>query len=229
MRTRTLFHPELAAGRLVLDDEEAHHARSVLRLRPGMSVRLVDGRGREAAAEVVAVERHRLVCEAQTPRMVPAPPASRLRVAVAAPKGARFDDTVRALTELGVGCIAPLRCDRAQRVPDLARGRRIAREALKQCRRADLPAIGPVLDIETVARGGGACIVLDREGLAPQPGAPQDTTMVIGPEGGLSPEECACLRAAGARFIRLVQPVLRIETAAVAAAAVWAAEWERYG
>ncbi|MFW5751292.1 MAG: RsmE family RNA methyltransferase [Planctomycetota bacterium] len=229
MRTRTLFHPDLAAGRLTIADDEAHHARNVLRLRAGQSVRLVDGRGSAAEAAVVAVERHRVVCEARAPVAVPAPQASRLRVAVAAPKGARFDDTVRALTELGVGCIAPLRCERAQRVPDLARGRRIAREALKQCGRADLPGIGPVLDIETVAQAGTACIVLDREGLAPQPGAPQDTTMVIGPEGGLTAEECEYLRVAGARCVRLAQPVLRIETAAVAAAAVWAAEWERYG
>jgi 16S rRNA (uracil1498-N3)-methyltransferase len=49
--------------------------------------------------------------------------------------------------------------------------------------------------------------------------------LVVGPEGGLTPEELATLAAAGAVATRLAGPILRIETAAVAAAAVWAAAW----
>jgi len=49
--------------------------------------------------------------------------------------------------------------------------------------------------------------------------------LVIGPEGGFTSDELATLQAAGAVTVRLANPVLRIETAALAAAAVWSATW----
>jgi 16S rRNA (uracil1498-N3)-methyltransferase len=47
--------------------------------------------------------------------------------------------------------------------------------------------------------------------------------IVIGPEGGLTPSEIALLRASGDRPVRLGDSILRVETACVAAAAIWAA------
>jgi 16S rRNA (uracil1498-N3)-methyltransferase len=57
-------------------------------------------------------------------------------------------------------------------------------------------------------------------------GEPRAITLVIGPEGGLTEEEVGVLAAAGAQTMRLAGHVLRIETADIAAAAVWAAAWE---
>lgn len=224
---RTLLAPEpLAPGALTLDDDESHHALRVLRLRAGDRVRLADGAGRSAEASVTEAGRQ-LRLEVEAVQQAAPERCRELVVAVSPPKGDRWTDLVRGLTELGVGHIRPLRCARGEREPaSLDRARRVAAEALKQSRRAWLPTIGPAVDIAGLAVAGGRVIVGDPAGGPPTPGQPRPTTLVIGPEGGLTPEEVDMLAAAGAERVRLAGPVLRIETAALAAAAVWASAWE---
>jgi 16S rRNA (uracil1498-N3)-methyltransferase len=226
MRTLLVSAP-LAMGEVVVDGDEAHHGRTVLRLRVGDRVRLADGQGRAGSGEVVAVDRQALRVALAGVETVADGPAALLTVAVAAPKGERFDDLVRGLTELGVGRILPIACARAERLPaNLDRQRRIAAEALKQSRRGRMPQLGPLVDIATLAASQDALIILDRAGAAPCTGEPRPTTLVIGPEGGFEAEEVASLAAAGAARARLAGSILRIETAALAAAAVWVAAWE---
>ncbi len=226
MRTLLVADP-LALGEVDIAGEEAHHGLRVLRLRVGDQVRLADGRGRCGTAAVVALERDRLRLTVDGIETLADPPAALLTIAVAAPKGDRFDDLVRALTELGVGRILPLHSARGERIPaNLDRQRRVAGEALKQCRRGRLPELGPVVDIPTLAAWPEPLIILDRDGAPPVTGSPRATTLVVGPEGGLTAEEVATLVAAGAQTTRIAAHVLRIETAALAATAVWSAAWE---
>lgn len=146
---------------------------------------------------------------------------------MAPPKGGRFDDALRMLTELGVGGVQALSCERVSRLPDPARGRRVVAEAIKQCRRAWLPQVANVSDFSPLARDGGRLILLDADGEAVDDFALQRTTLIAGPEGGFTPTEREQLIALGARPTRIATPVLRIETAVVAAAAVWIHAWER--
>jgi len=220
-----LIAPPLHSGTLVIEGDEAHHGRVVLRLRPGDDVRLADGEGHAAAAVVTGVGREALEVEVAAVESVAAVPVGQLTVASAVPKGDRFAELVRGLTELGVGCFIPLECARGERVPgNLDRARRIAAEALKQCHRSRHLEILPGQSLSALAQAGGALVVLDPLGEPARPGAPGPTTLIIGPEGGLSDDERTTL--AGFPSMRLGGTILRIETAAIAAAAVWAAAWE---
>jgi len=228
MRT-LLVNPPVVVGLMMVGEDEAHHGRTVLRLRPGDDIRLADGAGGAGTGTVQTVERHAILVQIAAVEVVPTQPAELLTIAVAPPKGDRLGDLVRGLTELGVGSIRFLQCERAERLPgNLDRLQRIAGEALKQCRRGRLPQIGPEVDIPGLAGLGGRLIVLDRSGSAPDSGSPQPTTLVIGPEGGLTTDELATLNAMGAASVRLAGSILRIETAALAAAAVWACTWEHH-
>ncbi len=228
MRT-LLVNPPVVVGLMLVGEDEAHHGRSVLRLRPGDEIRVADGVGGAGVGTVKTVERHAILVQVTAREAVAVLPAELLTVAVAPPKGDRLGDLVRGLTELGVGSIRFLECERGERLPgNLDRLQRIAGEALKQCQRGRLPQLGPQVDIPGLAVLGGRLIVLDRSGAAPNAGLPQPTTLVIGPEGGLTNDELAALNARGAVSVRLAGSILRIETAALAAAAVWASSWEHH-
>ncbi len=224
---RCLLVPdELQAGTVSISDQEAHHALKVLRLQVGDQVKLCDGRGRWAEAKVTETSRHELQCEVHEVVHEQAPDASKLSVLVAAPKGSRFEDMVRSLTELGVGAIRVLITERSQRHVKLDRARRVAGEALKQCGRSYLPEIGPVVEFSTLTVDPDRHILLDPEGTVSTPGPVRDQELIIGPEGGLSPQEREHLISQGVKAVCLAPHILRIETAAVAAAAVWIADWE---
>ncbi len=230
MRT-LLLPPPLTAGVHDLDEDEAHHARTVLRVAVGDAVRLADAAGMAAAGTVAAVERGRVAVRCGDPTPVPDTPAAALAIAAAPPKGDRLADLVRALSELGVGTYIPLICVRGTR--DRWNGerlRRVALESLKQCRRGKLLDITAPMTVDEVISAakaeGRALAVCDPAGEPARPGPPTATTVVIGPEGGLTADEAIRLRKASAVAVRLGGAILRIETAATAAAAVWAAAWE---
>lgn len=224
---RTLLVPApVLAGDLAVEGDEAHHGISVLRLRAGDMVRLCDGAGLVAQGVVGVVERHRILIRVEVVSALPDPRAALITVALAAPKGDRAADAVRSLTELGVGAIWFLDCERGEREPGLERLGRVAREAVKQCRRSRLPALRGAVPVAEVAAMGGAVRLMDPGGGLAQPGTPAPVVLVVGPEGGFTDAERDRLLAGGGVAVRLAGPILRIETAATAAAAVWAAAWD---
>lgn len=226
-RMRTLLVSEpVRLGNMMVGDDEAYHGRIVLRLKVGDIIRCADGVGSVGVAAITEVERHHLRIVVTEVQELPHLPTEQLTVALAPPKGDRFGDVVRMLTELGVGTILPLITERGEHIPPLDRVQRIANEALKQCQRAYAPKIGPVVDYSTLEALPGQRIVLDQQGSPAQPGPASPTVLIIGPEGGFTYDELAGMKAGGAQAIRLAAPTLRIETAAVAAAAVWTAAWE---
>jgi 16S rRNA (uracil1498-N3)-methyltransferase len=226
MRTLLTSAP-LVTGLIVINGEEAHHGRTVLRLTVGDQLRIADGIGRCGHGLIQSVARDHLTVQVDVVEQLPVEAAQQLTVVLAPPKGDRLADVVRGLTELGVGTIRFLDCERSERLPsNLDRLHRVSAEALKQCRRAWLPTVGPSITFESLTRSGDDIIVLDRTGSAPKPATPRPLTLVIGPEGGLTADELAQLTTAGAVAVRIAGPILRIETAALAAAAIWASAWE---
>ncbi|MFD5077886.1 16S rRNA (uracil(1498)-N(3))-methyltransferase [Streptomyces sp. NPDC058371] len=224
-------------GRYVLDGAEGRHAVSVKRLRPGEDVVLTDGAGRWAECVVTDTEgKDRLIVQLDSVAEEP-PEAPRITVVQALPKGDRGELAVETMTETGVDAIVPwaaARCitqwkgDRGPKA--LAKWRATAREAGKQSRRVRFPEIADAMTSKQVAAllakaDLAAVLHEDREygstalATADLP-ASGEIVLVVGPEGGVSPEELALFSEAGAKAYRLGRSVLRTSTAGTAAAAL---------
>ncbi|MGQ0628825.1 MAG: RsmE family RNA methyltransferase [Phycisphaerales bacterium] len=213
---------------LTVSGDEAHHALSVKRLNPGDRVEVLDGAGAVIEcllAGATAGKRAALTLTVVGARRVAAV-APRLTVASAVPKGGRLDDMISQLAQLGAAAWRPLLTVRgAVRPADLRVDRlaRVAFEASKQCGRAHALVLGEPLKVEAVAeraRAGECVMVADAAGGSIPSPCPAALTVLVGPEGGFDPDESAMLRGAGVASLRLGPHVLRIETAAVAAAAL---------
>ncbi|NUT32116.1 MAG: 16S rRNA (uracil(1498)-N(3))-methyltransferase [Hamadaea sp.] len=219
------------SARFVLDGPEGHHAADVQRLRAGEELLLGDGRGGLAEATVLAAGKGRLDLEIAA-RVHVAAPSPRITVAQGLAKGDRGELAVQAMTEVGVDAIVPWaamrsvtqwRGDRGAK----ARDKWVAtvREAAKQARRAHVPAVEGAPDVTTkqlAARiSAGSAFVLHEEAVvrltsADLP-ATGDLILIVGPEGGITPEELDAFTQAGALPVRLGDSVLRTSTAGVAA------------
>lgn len=195
-----------------LDADDAHHLLRVLRLRDGETVTVSDGAGAWRECTIVGGGLQ------PTGPIVHEPRPAQRTIATAIPKGDRVDWMVQKLTEVGVEAIVFLHCarsvvrwegDRGER--QLAKMRKVAREASMQSRRTWLPALSGPVPAEQVLGAAGS-VVADPAGEAFH-GA---TMVVIGPEGGFTPEELG--RASV--VVRLSDQVLRVETAALVAAII---------
>ncbi len=225
---------------------EYHHMKNVLRLRPGDSVVLFDGRGNEH--EGVVAEMGSTQAKIELTRSYKPARESPLAItlAQALPKGARMDFVVEKATELGVAAIIPFTSSyTAARDPQevgatkAARWRRIATAAAKQCGRAVVPAIHrPVAWPQVVAAAGkfGLRLIFDpaaptRLGRSELPAPTESTSLLVavGPEGGFSAVELGQAREAGFQQIGLGPRILRTETAGIAAIAVCQLWWGDLG
>lgn len=205
-----VFVDSLSAPKLEPADD--HHLRRVLRIRPSDLVTVSDGAGAWVTARLEA-DGLQLDSDA-----VSEPRPARSVVLSAIPKGERVEWMVQKLTELGVTAIGFVDCARSvvrwdpeRATRQLVRVRRIAREAAMQSRRVWLPEVDHVGSFVDATKR--ACAALADPDGARRIDADVDT-IVIGPEGGFTPDELAIV----AKRVALSANVLRIETAAVAAA-----------
>jgi 16S rRNA (uracil1498-N3)-methyltransferase len=202
-----------------------HHLCRVRRLGKGDALRLVDGQGRARAAEVVAIQRDhaRLALGAALPAQ---DPARRLHLVVGALRPERASTLVEKATELGVARLSFLATERTPRhygEGRLDRLQRVAVAALEQCQGARLPAIDGVHPWEawpTLVDADERLVLAPSAEAGRLTASAASACVFIGPEGGFSPSELGELQAAGCRAVGLGARVLRVETAAIAAAAL---------
>ncbi|MGW6708549.1 16S rRNA (uracil(1498)-N(3))-methyltransferase [Streptomyces sp. NPDC054956] len=237
---------EVPAGpEFVLDGPEGRHAVSVKRLTPGEAVVLADGRGRWAEAVVKAAEGKDRLVVSVSGVFEEAEPAVRITVVQALPKGDRGEVAVETMTETGVDAIVPWQASRCitqwrgeRGAKSLAKWRATARESGKQSRRVRFPEVAEALSTKQVAAllaEADLAVVLHEDRDTPSGAlataelpAAGSVVLVVGPEGGVSPEELAAFAAAGAHPYRLGPSVLRTSTAGTAAAAVLLARTGRW-
>ncbi|HYE03060.1 MAG TPA: RsmE family RNA methyltransferase [Phycisphaerales bacterium] len=218
-------------GLVRLEGDEAHHAVRVRRAGVGETIEVLDGRGTVARGLVEAAERARggaalVVRLVEVSRVEPVRPE--VEVCGATPKGSRLDDMIDGLSQVGATAWRPLGTGRG--VVEVGPGRldkvaRRAAEASKQCGRAWLLRVGAPVELGMVRREPGEELVLaDASGEAYAArgggGGAGLVRLLIGPEGGFSPEEIGAARRRGARVCRFGPHAMRVEVAAVVAAAV---------
>jgi 16S rRNA (uracil1498-N3)-methyltransferase len=232
----------LSAGARRVDGDDFRYLARVLRLAHGDELVLFDGAGREARARVEHVDGitgfMTLEVEAPAPVDARAQGATSITLLCALLKGEKMDLVVQKACELGAARLVPVTAARSVVKLDAARGasrserwRKIAREAARQCGRADVLEVAEVSSLEAAlaAAPEGARFVL-HEGArtsplsAALPATATHVTAAVGPEGGFTDAEVAAARALGFQPVGLGPRVLRAETAALAVLAVlgWA-------
>jgi 16S rRNA (uracil1498-N3)-methyltransferase len=231
---RLFVQDDLAAGRdVVLAADHAHYLVNVMRQGVGAPLALFNGRDGEWRAVIVEASKRacRVALEAKTRDQTSTPD---VELIVAVVKRARLETIVEKAAELGAARVRPVLTARTN--ADRVRTDRLAAimiEAAEQCERLEIPAIDEpekldrLLDRWDASRrlifcdeGGDAADALTALGvLASGPAA-----ILIGPEGGFSPEERARLRSMpGVVAVTLGPRILRADTAAIAALTLYQA------
>lgn len=214
-----------------MSDSQFRHLTKVLRLQSGAAIELFDGKGTLAKAIITKIEKNCAHVAILDTRVFPKPQNRRVIIAPSVAKGERFDLLVAKCTELGVDAIIPVLYERTVKQSiQPHRLETIALESSKQCHRLFLPTIDQPQNLTQAIEkskidypnaklifgslSAGSISIMDFNA------GDNDCIAFIGPEGGLTDSEETMLKKINAQPVSLTDTVLRIETAAIAAAAV---------
>jgi 16S rRNA (uracil1498-N3)-methyltransferase len=223
------------ASSLCLSGPEAHHALRVLRIRPGETVTVLDGAGRQILCKVGQSVRDLVPLSVIETRTI-APPAGRITLLQAIPKGKIIESVIQKATELGAFRIVPLLSERAvvhlesaEASRKAAKWQGVAIEAIKQSGAAWLPKVEPPVTPEqllarnekfelplfaSLQEGSRHPRVFFDAFREREKRQPTSLCVWVGPEGDFSPGESELIKAHGGLPITLGSLVLRVETAA---------------
>lgn len=227
---RFVITPEQIEGRRVtFGPEESRHLGRVLRLGPGDLVLASDGSGHQYTVRLETIRPLAIGSILESGRGTAESPLD-ITLIQGIPKGDKMETIVRAATELGVTRVVPamtvrtvVTLDSSRWPARVQRWQRVAAEAAKQCGRAVIPEVSPPATLGAVVEGlttpALAICLWEGErrplgealiGLA----APvHSIAVIIGPEGGLAPDEVQWVRSRGWRVASFGPRIMRTETA----------------
>lgn len=228
--SRFFVPPGSISGDVInISGSEAHHIVDVMRLSVGDKVAVFDGTGNEYTGVIEALKPRSVVVRVSEKRRPDMGGNIRITLIQAIPKKDRMDYIVEKATELGVGSVVPVMTERTipqwnEKKADahVLRWIAIAREAAKQCGRADIPEISVVkkfdraitdlacAPIKLIAALSGCAMPVKHVLGGAHAG---DTVIAIGPEGDFTQEELALAEKAGFLTVDLGPRVLRSDTA----------------
>ena len=222
------------------------HMARVLRLKEGSEVQLTDTGGRQFHGVIEEVGAKSLTVRIGTARSAPEPEGG-LRVTLyqGLPKGEKLDLILQKCTELGVSEVVTFDAERSivklrgeRSASRLGRCEKIVQEAARQSGRRSAPKVVIGGSLEAVLREAGHAVKLLlwegeqtvrlRQTLEAHP-LPESVAIVVGPEGGLSPDEVEQAVACGFTPVSLGRRILRTETAGLAMLAILQFQWGDMG
>ncbi|MGA1597675.1 MAG: RsmE family RNA methyltransferase [bacterium] len=214
-----------------LTGEEAHHALHVRRVRPGERVEVQDSSGKRFLVQINELLRKEVSFTPVEALEPPVPSPLKLHLLLAHPREKALDWSLQKATELGVHEVHLFGGTRSPKssgegADRLNRWERICWEACKQCGRQTPPRLRWSEDLESALEATESTLTWVLEGTSP--GGPThealraatDVQLVIGPEGGFSPEERELLATHAIPGWSLGERILRTETAVVAATSI---------
>jgi 16S rRNA (uracil1498-N3)-methyltransferase len=237
--------PRIENGRLRVEGDEVKHIRKVLRLKAGDEIVVFDDTGKEYEGRIV--EEGPSSVEITVQNMFISEKESHLGITLAQSllKGEKMDYLIQKATELGVKEIVPFLSSRAiprvEKTNALKRHRRwkkIAVEASKQCGRGVVPRIEPLQDysgiVQNISPDFLRLVLLEKEGARLKEtleGSKEKKQIffIVGPEGGLTPEEVGLAKQNGFAPVTLGKRILRAETASLCFLSILQYEWGDIG
>lgn len=229
----------LGPGQMLdLPPDAAHHAAKVLRMEAGHEVTLFNGEGGEYAATITHIGKNGVTVKTGTFREREVESLLNVTLAQAISSGDRMDYTLQKAVELGIAHIQPLfseRCvvklagERAEK--RVRHWQQVVISACEQCGRNRVPEVAPIQPLThwlgTLPPHAQHLMLAPdaQHNLSELPAPAMPVTLLIGPEGGLSPSEIRAAESRGFTPVRLGPRVLRTETAALAALAAMQTLW----
>ncbi|MFA7386210.1 MAG: 16S rRNA (uracil(1498)-N(3))-methyltransferase [Thiohalobacteraceae bacterium] len=230
--------PLQSDSEVALDARAVGHVVRVLRLRVGDLVCLFNGDGKDYAAELIEVRKDQARCRVGDARVRATESPLSIELAQGISRGERMDFTLQKAVELGVRRIVPLATERSQvrlsgerEEKRLQHWQGIILHACEQSGRSRIPELGSVQRLDqwlTTRLRSDRGLFLDPEGDVNVSGLNppiEALSLLVGPEGGLSPAERELAVSAGFQRLRLGPRVLRTETAALTALAALQGIW----
>lgn len=227
----------------VLTGEDARHISLSLRMAVGDEVTLSDGVGNEYPCRLSSLTPTEVSVEVLGVNRSDREPSFPIHLYMAYPKGDKLELVIEKAVELGATAITPFFSSRCIRRPGedktarlTERYNKIARAAAGQCGRAALPTVGAPLSFEAMLASARTCeltlFCYEGEGTVQLPlvladlPRPASVAVIVGAEGGFSPEEAAAARAARCVPTGLGKRILRCETAPLVALSCLAYRYE---
>jgi len=215
------YAEDIVKGIVKLSSDESRHLK-VKRHYKQESVAVFDGKGKVGAGKIIDDDKIEIFEIHEFPKN---DSQCSLTIATAVPKGDKFEFMLQKLTELNVKTIIPMKTNRSVVLPkNIERYKRILLEACKQSKRTRLPELTEITDFNEIIKEKYDNKIILLHGEEPLKeilkNLKGNTLVLVGPEGGFTDEELA--EADKNRFIKasMGKLTLRIETAAIAAAAI---------
>ena len=228
---RFFVSPErISEGKITICEPDSRHISRSLRMAEGDSLTVCDGEGKDYFCRLCRIRDEECICEIESSERTKSEPPFPITLFMAYPKSDKLELIIQKSVELGAASIIPFESERCIKRPgadkaekNRERHARIAAEAAKQSGRGILPTVGAAICFSDMlgALSGFDLVLFCYEGegavslrsVLAESQMPKAVAVIVGSEGGFSPEEADKICASGAKCVNLGPRILRCETA----------------